>query len=71
MKIEIVDKDKAKITPESDFEQHFWDTLQIRTRQDKATIESLTKNIHIIADDNSYLRLLLDNNNIEYNKEAE
>lgn len=66
MKIEIINGHSVRVTPETDFEQHFWDTLKKEKAQLESSNESLTRNIKILAEDNSYLQKLLRDNNIEY-----
>ena len=62
------DNGDIKIEMETDLDATFWSNI----KRDRATWEaenkSLGKQVKILAEDNSYLRYVLENNNIEYDK---
>jgi hypothetical protein len=68
MKITQLKNEDIKIEMETDLDATFWSNI----KRDRATWEaenkSLGKQVKILAEDNSYLRYVLENNNIEYDK---
>ncbi len=62
------DNGDIKIEMETDLDAAFWNNI----KNDRATWEaenkSLSKQVKILAEDNSYLRKLLNDNNIKYDK---
>ena len=68
MKITQLKNEDIKIEMETDLDAAFWNNI----KKDRATWEaenkSLSKQVKILAEDNSYLRKLLNDNNIKYDK---
>ena len=68
MKITQLKNEDIKIEMETDLDAAFWNNI----KNDRATWEaenkSLSKQVKILAEDNSYLRKLLNDNNIKYDK---
>jgi hypothetical protein len=68
MRITQEDNGDIKIEMETDLDAAFWNNI----KNDRATWEaenkSLSKQVKILAEDNSYLRKLLNDNNIKYDK---
>jgi hypothetical protein len=64
MKITQLKNEDIKIEMETDLDATFWNNI----KKDRATWEaenkSLGKQVKILAEDNSYLRFMLDSNNI-------
>ena len=68
MRITQEDNGDIKIEMETDLDAAFWNNI----KNDRATWEaenkSLSKQVKILAEDNSYLRKLLNDNHSKYDK---
>ena len=68
MKITQLKNEDIKIEMETDLDAAFWNNIKKDRREWEAENKSLGKQVKILAEDNSYLRFMLDSNNIKYNK---
>ena len=68
MKITQLKNEDIKIEMETDLDVAFWNNIKKDRREWEAENKSLGKQVKILAEDNSYLRFMLDSNNIKYNK---
>jgi hypothetical protein len=68
MKITQLKNEDIKIEMETDLDATFWNNIKKDRREWEAENKSLGKQVKILAEDNSYLRFMLDSNNIKYNK---
>lgn len=68
MKITQLENEDIKIEMETDLDAAFWNNIKKDRQMWEAENKSLRKQVKILADDNSYLRYMLDNNNIKYDK---
>ena len=68
MRITQEDNGDIKIEMETDLDAAFWNNIKKDRREWEAENKSLGKQVKILAEDNSYLRFMLDSNNIKYDK---
>ena len=68
MKITQLKNEDIKIEMETDLDAAFWNNIKKDRREWEAENKSLGKQVKILAEDNSYLRFMLDSNNIKYDK---
>lgn len=68
MKISKEENGDIKIEMETDLDVAFWTNIKKERQMYEAENKSLHKQVKILADDNSYLKYMLDNNNVIYDK---
>jgi hypothetical protein len=54
MLVELVGKNKIKVTTENQLETNFWENMKKERSQDKAEIKSLKRQLRIATDDLKY-----------------